>query len=288
MKKYNINGVDFISINNKDFCKIDQCGITALYPFEQAKTDLPIKYVLMDLDGTTVKSEEFWIYLIELTIKRFSGNADFRLSEEDVPYVSGFSTIEHLEYCIKKYGLDSDVDRALDIYHEIAKFELNEIMEGRGNVDAFKPRTGLKDFLCLLKERGVKIGLVTSGLDYKAIPEIVSAFRVLGMGDPLKFYDAIITGGRRKEKGEYGTIGEIASKPHPWVYSEIALGLSITDKSHAIVLEDSSAGLISARLAGFNVIGFKDGNLIKSGLDKECLMMIDTFDEIAERCIDKQ
>lgn len=282
MKKYSINGVDFISINDKDFCKIDQCGITVLYPFEKPKTDLPIKYVLMDLDGTTVKSEEFWMYLIELTIKKFSGNADFRLCEEDVPYVSGFSTIEHLEYCIKKYKLDRDVDRALNIYHETAKFELNEILEGRGNIDAFKPRTGIRNFLLLLKEKGVKIGLVTSGLDYKAIPEIVSAFRVLDMGDPLKFYDAIITGGRRKEKGEYGTVGEIAAKPHPWVYSEIALGLGISDKSHAIVLEDSSAGLIAARLAGFNVVGFKDGNLIKSGLDKECLAMVDSFDEIVE------
>ena len=280
MKKYNINGVDFLTVDGRDYCKIEQCGVTAIYPFNKISTNFPVKYVLMDLDGTTVKSEEFWMYLIELTIKRFSKNDSFTLSEEDIPYVSGFSTIEHLEYCINKYGLEKNVDKALDIYHQIARYELNEILEGRGNADAFKPRNGLKDFLLFLKAKGVKIGLVTSGLDYKAIPEIVSTFRVLDMGDPLKFYDAIITGGKRKGQGDYGTIGELAVKPHPWVYAETALGLGVTDKSRAVVFEYSSAGLISARLAGFNVIGFKDGNLIKSGLDKECFAMVDCFEDV--------
>ena len=280
MKKYNINGVGFLTLDNREYCKIEQCGITAIYPFDKITTTFPVKYVLMDLDGTTVKSEEFWMYLIELTIKKFSKNDSFKLSEEDIPYVSGFSTIEHLDYCINKYGLEKNVDKALNIYHEIAKFELNEILEGRGNADAFKPREGLKDFLFFLKNNGIKIGLVTSGLDYKAIPEIVSTFRVLEMGDPLEFYDAIITGGKRKGQGDYGTIGELAVKPHPWVYAETALGLGVTDKRQAIVIEDSSAGLLSARLAGFNVIGFIDGNLLKSGLDKECIKMVDTFEEV--------
>ncbi|HBM70324.1 MAG TPA: haloacid dehalogenase, partial [Firmicutes bacterium] len=47
-----------------------------------------------------------------------------------------------------------------------------------------------------LKKKNIKIGLATSGLDYKAIPEIVSAFKTLNMGDPLTFYDCIVTGGK--------------------------------------------------------------------------------------------
>jgi beta-phosphoglucomutase-like phosphatase (HAD superfamily) len=232
----------------------------------------------MDLDGTTVISEEFWIYLIEKTIKEIF-SSDFSLSEEDTPFVSGFSTAEHLEYCLNKYNINKTVNEALDAYHKIARFELNEIMEGRGNVDAFKPRAGLKEFLYKLKSAGIKVGLATSGLDYKAIPEILSAFRVLYMGDPLCFYDAVITGGRRKGEGEYGTIGEMAVKPHPWIYSELVGSLNV-DKSHAIVIEDSSAGLLSGRLAGMNVIGFNDGNLIQSGLHEECIAMVDTFEDI--------
>ncbi len=210
------------------------------------------------------------------------GNPSFKLNEEDFPFVSGFSTLEHLEYTKKKYGYKQDVNVALEAYHRIARFELNEIMEGRGNVNAFKPREGLKEFLFLLKNNNIKIGLATSGLDYKAIPEIVSTFKVLDMGDPLEFYDAIITGGRQKNNKEYGTIGELAVKPHPWIYRELALGLNISDLSEAIVIEDSSAGLLSARLAGINVVGFNDGNLVASNLDKQCLLMVDSFKQIAK------
>lgn len=278
MKKYNVNGVEFFDWKNKPYCTINQCGVEATYPFEKPQTEFPIQAVLMDLDGTTVISEEFWIYLIEKTVKQIS-SPDFCLSEEDTPYVSGFSTAEHLEYCLNKYKIPKTVNEALEVYHKTARFELNEIMEGRGNVDAFKPRAGLKGFLYSLKKAGIKIGLATSGLDYKAIPEIVSAFRVLDMGDPIEFYDAIITGGRRKGEGEYGTIGEMAVKPHPWIYSELVGGLNV-DKKNAIVIEDSSAGLLSGRLAGMNVIGFNDGNLIQSGLNEECIAMVDTFDDI--------
>ena len=280
MKKYNVNGVEFFDWKDKPYCTINQCGVEATYPFEKPQTEFPIQAVLMDLDGTTVISEEFWIYLIEKTVKQIS-SPDFRLSEEDTPFVSGFSTAEHLEYCLNKYKIPKTVNEALEVYHKTARFELNEIMEGRGNADAFKPREGLKEFLYTLKKAGIKIGLATSGLDYKAIPEIVSAFRVLDMGNPIEFYDAIITGGRRKGEGEYGTIGEMAVKPHPWIYSELIGGLNV-DKKNAIVIEDSSAGLLSGRLAGMNVIGFNDGNLIQSGLNEECIAMADTFEDIIQ------
>ena len=283
MNKYHVNGITFKEDDENILVEIKQCGVDAIYPLKNINTNKKIKYLLMDLDGTTVKSEEFWVYLIECVCKEMLGDKNFRLTKEDEPFVSGFSTVEHLTYCKKKYNFSQDINEALTCYHRIARFELNEIMKGRGNVNAFKPREGLKDFLLTLKNNGIKIGLATSGLDYKAIPEIVSCFRVLGMGNPLEFYDAIITGGRQKNKGEYGTIGELAVKPHPWIYSELALGLGVTDLRDALVLEDSSAGLLSGKLAGMNVIGFKDGNLISSGLDDQALFMVDTFYDIKSK-----
>ena len=150
--------------------------------------------------------------------------------------------------------------------------ELKKIMEGKGRADAFRPAEGLKDFLLGAKSRGIKIGLATSGLDYKAIPEIVAAFRVLDMGDPLTFYDSVITGGRRKDTGEYGSLGEIVSKPHPWIYTELAyMGLKIKNPSHVAGIEDSAAGVMALRFAGFPVFGLKNGNINASGLDGLCI-----------------
>lgn len=64
---------------------------------------------------------------------------------------------------------------------------MKEIMEGRGRKNAFVPQEGLKEFLLALKAKGIKIGLVTSGLYEKAMPEILSAFRALDMGEPTDF-----------------------------------------------------------------------------------------------------
>ncbi len=280
IKECKLKNISFFEGVNGIQCTINQTGVCATYPLIKTQFKPKAKAILMDLDGTTVQSEEFWIYLIQKTAQTLLKNPKFTFEEEDIPFVSGFSTIEHLNYAINKYGISCDISKANALYHSIAEEELNEILNGRGNISAFKPRENLKDFLFEVKNLGIKIGLVTSGLDYKAIPEIVSTFRLLDMGDPLEFYDAIITGGKRKIAGQYGTLGELSVKPHPWVYAEIGMALTGDDKEHVITLEDSSSGLLSSRLAGYNVLGFNDGNIVQSGMQSFCLKMIDSFDEV--------
>ena len=209
--KYKLQGIEIRDREGGFDCDVNTLSVKATYHVDDVPFEPRAKALLMDLDGTSVKSEEFWIWLIEKTVKEISKNDKFELSEEDIPFVSGYTSIQHLEYCIKKYGINADVFEADKVYHKLASFELNEIMEGRGNTSAFKPREHLKEFLTEVKNSGVKIGLVTSGLDYKAIPEVVSTFREIGLGDPLEFYDAIITGGKRKT-GNYGTMGELCAK----------------------------------------------------------------------------
>ena len=119
-------------------------------------------------------------------------------------------------------------------------------MEGRGRTDAFVPAPGLKEFLLALKDAGIKIALVTSGLYEKAYPEILAAFRTLGLGDPQDFYDAIITAGFPLRRGEVGTLGELSPKPHPWLYAEAArvgLGIPFEERESVVGIEDSGAGV---------------------------------------------
>ena len=263
--------VEFIIYENKSLVYVkSEMGSPALYPLQEASFTSPAKAVLMDLDGTSVKSEEFWIWIIEKTVSSLISNKKFSLEEADIPHVSGHSVSEHLQYCIGKYCPEKSVEEARNVYFSIVDFEMNEIMKGRGRTDAFKPAPGLKDFLLELKSSGIKIGLVTSGLYEKAWPEIVSAFRTIDLGDPLDFYDAIITAGTALRKGQTGTLGELAPKPHPWLYSETArIGLGISpDKRHRVLgIEDSAAGVVSLRLAGFAAVGIEDGNINSSGVD---------------------
>ncbi len=278
-----IGNAEFLEKDGELYGRIKNYGVIADYKIASTRFEKPAEAVLTDLDGTTLQSEEFWVYIIENTVKKLLGDEKFSLTDEDVPYVSGFTTVDHLNYCIEKYARGKDVNEAVEIYHKIAEEELAKIMRGEGYTSAFKPADGLKEFLLGLKKKKVKIGLATSGLDYKAIPEITAAFRNIGLGNPLEFYDSIITGGRRKDTGDYGTIGEIAAKPHPWIYAELAYsGLKITDSAKVIGVEDSAAGVMSLRFAGFAAIGLESGNIAKSGLDCLCEKKVSRLTEILD------
>ena len=262
--------VEFISYEDKTIAYVtSSMGYPAYYPVHEVKFEKPLKAVLMDLDGTSVRSEEFWIWIIEMTTASLLGDPDFKLEEADMPFVSGHSVSEHLQYCIDKYCPDKTIEEARNYYFEHTHREMNEILEGRGKEGAFVPSPGIKEFLLALKEKGIKIGLVTSGLYEKAWPEIMSAFDTLKMGEKAEdFYDASITAGYPLRKGSVGTLGELSPKPHPWLYAEVArvgLGIPFEDRNHVVGIEDSGAGVVSIKLAGVPTIGISGGKIEKGG-----------------------
>ena len=276
--------VEFIAFRDHTLAYVlSAMNYPAYYPVKPVTPKGPIRAVLMDLDGTSVKSESFWIWIIEQTTASLLNDMSFHLSEVDLPFVSGHSVSEHLQYCIDKYCPGASLERAREFYFEHTHREMHEIMEGRGKAGAFTPSEHLKEFLLALKAMGVKIGLVTSGLYEKAWPEIKSAFDTLGMGDPKDFYDCSISAGFPLRRGEVGTLGELSPKPHPWLYAEAAtvgLGVPESDRCHVVGIEDSGAGVCSIRLAGFPVIGFAGGNIEKSGTKALCDRYCDGFDEV--------
>ena len=276
--------VEFISFDDRTIAYVkSEMGYPAYYPVHPVKMEKPLKAVLMDLDGTSVRSEEFWIWIIQMTISSLMGDEKFEFEEADLPYVSGHSVSEHLTYCINKYCPNKTVEQARLYYFEHTNREMKAIMEGKGREGAFTPTSGLKDFLYELKARGIKIGLVTSGLYEKAWPEIISAFKTLKMGDPKEFYDAIISAGYPLRKGEVGTLGELSPKPHPWLYAEICrvgLGIDFQDRHSVVGIEDSGAGICSVRLAGYTAIGIAGGNIKQSGTLSLCNHYCNNFEEI--------
>ncbi|MDR0295479.1 MAG: hypothetical protein LBH91_04720, partial [Prevotellaceae bacterium] len=74
-------------------------------------------------------------------------------------------------------------------------------------------------------------------------------------------------------KGQAGTLGELAPKPHPWLYAETArVGLGMPpERRHKVVgIEDSSAGVVSIKLAGFCCVGMAGGNIERAGIGALC------------------
>lgn len=278
--------VEFIAYEGHTLAYVRSAmGHPAVYPLPQARIERPVQAVLMDLDGTSVRSEPFWVWIIQSTIAELTGRSGFELEDADAPHVSGHSVSEHLQYCISKYCPDRTVEAARRIYFRITRREMDAILAGGGRADAFVPSPGLKEFLTELKARGIRIGLVTSGLHEKAWPEIVAAFRTMGLGDPLGFYDAIVTAGWAIRAGQAGTLGELESKPHPWLYAEAArvgLGIAPDRRARCVGIEDSGAGICAIRLAGFAAVGVEGGNIRRAGVAPLVHAMRDSLLDVLE------
>lgn len=276
--------VEFICYKDSSLAFVlSAIGFPAYYPVHKVNLKRPVKAVLMDLDGTSVRSEEFWVWIIEKTVQSLLKDESFHFTDKDLPYVSGHSVSEHLQYCIDKYAPGKTLEEAREFYFQHTHYEMNEIMEGRGKEGAFTPSKGIKEFLLALKKHNIKIGLVTSGLYEKAWPEILSAFKTLEMGDPKDFYDASISAGFPLRKGCVGTLGELSPKPHPWLYAETcAVGLNIpfSERDQVVGIEDSGAGVCSIRLAGYTTIGIGGGNIEKSGTKALCNYYAENFEDI--------
>jgi beta-phosphoglucomutase-like phosphatase (HAD superfamily) len=276
--------VEFVGFTRHTLaCVRSALGYPAYYPVLPTEVRKPLRAVLMDLDGTTVRSEQFWVWIIEQTTASLRRDPRFTLEEEDLPFVAGHSVSEHLQYCIQKYCPEARLEDARHLYFEHTHREMREVLEGRGRVDAFVPAPGLRDFLRVLKDRHVKLALVTSGLYEKAWPEIVAACRQLKLGDPSDVYDAIVTAGFPLRDGRPGTLGELSPKPHPWLYAEacrVGLGIPFEDRAHVVGVEDSGAGICSVRLAGFAPLGVAGGNLVESGVRGLCHAFCASLEEI--------
>ena len=278
--------VEFVAFENQTLAYVNSVlGYGAYYPLHSVNRKGKIKAVLRDVDGTSVRSEDFWIWIIEKTTASMLDDESFKIEDSDIPFVSGHSVSEHLQYCIDKYCPGESLDKARNFYFEHVNHEMKEIMEGRGRKNSFVPQEGLKEFLLAIKAKGIKIGLVTSGLYEKAMPEILSAFRTLDMGEPTDFYDAIISAGYPLRKGSVGTLGELSPKPHPWLYAEtcaVGLGINFDERNSVIAIEDSGAGVCSARIAGYTTIGLAGGNIKESGTMPMCSRYCNNLAEILD------
>ena len=266
--------IDIVEFDDKKLCLVKSgMGYPAIYPMYETHFEPRAEAILMDLDGTSVHSESFWMWVIERTTAQLLGNDNFKRETEDESFISGHSVSEHLQYMIDKYAKGESLELERQYYFEIVNYEMDEILKGRGKQDAFTPAPNLKEFLMAVKKEGIKIGLVTSGLYEKAMPEIISAFKQLDMGDPVDFYDSIITAGQALRKGQTGTLGELEPKPHPWLYAETArvgLGIPFEQRHKVIGVEDSSAGVVSIKLAGFSCVGISGGNIDGAGVADLC------------------
>lgn len=204
-----------------------------------------LEAVMIDMDGTSTDTEKLILEALRRTMAGELGDVGFAFSPEDCAYIIGNSNTNRMVYLTEKYGLSSGkLQEYIDNYHKKYHEMLVDIRDGKATDHSIEPMPGLKEFLLCLKERGVKVGLVTSNLGRIVDVVMAEAFRKMEITMPFcEFYDGVIVGEE---------VGEAFLKPHPNLYVRVAgEKLFIEDKSKCFVVEDSSVGVAAARIAGF-------------------------------------
>ncbi len=206
-----------------------------------------LEAVMMDMDGSSTDTEKLVLEAMRLMMAEAVGDPDFGFALDDFPHIIGDSTTNHVSYLVATYDLDPGrLHDYIATYYGHYHATLEGIRDGSITGPLIEPMPGLREFMEALRKRGVKVGLVTSSLKVEVDIVMPVVFRGMGLPEDYEsFYDAVIAA---------DDVGEAFLKPHPnlyWRMAEEKLGVS--DMGNAFVVEDSTAGILSARIAGLAV-----------------------------------
>lgn len=208
-----------------------------------------MKTAFFDFDGVVVDTEPIYdIYWNEAGERYGTGIPNF------ASHIKGTT----LPYILDMYFSDRSEEYKEMITRESMDFEQQM---------PFPPVPGAMEFIHLLKNKGVKIGLVTSSDDVK-LKRAFSLLQLDGVFDTVVSADRITKG-----------------KPDPMCYLLAASDLNVSP-ADCLVFEDSFAGIQAGTSAGMRVIGLSTTNTEASLKDKVYKVMPNfenvTFEEFSQ------
>ncbi len=220
--------------------------VAMTYTLREPATDWAnLGAVMMDMDGSSTDTERLVLEAMRQMMAETLGDPDFRFVAEDFPNIIGDSTTNHITWLCRKYDLPlGELTAMMESYYTRYHQTLRDIRDGKIQDTLIEPMPHLREFLAWAKGRGLKVGLVTSSLALEVDIVMPVVFRGMGMDEDFHaFYDAVIAA---------DAVGEPFLKPHPNLYVLMLERLGVAAE-HAVVIEDSTAGIMAARLADCSV-----------------------------------
>lgn len=182
--------------------------------------------VIFDLDGTLVNS--MWVWnAIDL---EFLGKYGYFPDEEMQHSIEGMSFTETAVFFKEYYGLQETVEEIGETWNEMAEEKYRTQVE-------LKP--GIRPFLALLKDRGIRVGIASSN-SRRLIEEVLGA-------RGIREYFSVIRTGCEVGKG----------KPEPDIYLSVAQELGV-EPEKCLVFEDVPMGILAGKRAGMEVCAVED------------------------------
>ncbi|HYF75049.1 MAG TPA: HAD family phosphatase [Candidatus Nitrosocosmicus sp.] len=211
-----------------------------------------IKAVIFDVDGTLIDS--MWIWK-QVDIE-YLGKRGIPLPEKLQSEIEGMSYSETAIYFKARFNLPDSLEQIKEEWRIMAEDYYKWHI---------KLKSGAKEFIKLLYDKGYVIGIATSNSR-----ELVDHMLA---NHGIRQYFSYIRTSCEVERG----------KPYPDVYLKVAEDMGI-DPKHCLVFEDTVAGVMAAKAAGMKVFTMADETSAESK-DKLIEMTegyIHSFDEVVK------
>lgn len=210
---------------------------------------MSFKGAIFDLDGTLIDSMEMW----EKIEKDYIESLGVKLDDEMVNDLNTMSIVQAGNYISEKFNVDLDIKKMYrEICETMIKFYSKDV--------ALKP--GVKNFLEMLRENGVKMCIATASDRNIVEPTL----KRLGIFEHFEFIITCTEVGKGKESSDI---------------FEKSLEMLRTNKENTYVFEDSLVAISTAKKCGFKVVGIND---IVSLINKKSIMELsDIYVESTEK-----
>lgn len=185
-----------------------------------------IEAVIFDLDGTLIDSMWVWSKIdIEFLTKR-----NIEVPTDIDKEVEGMSFTETAQYFKERFKLDMSIEEIKTEWSQMAwEFYTKKITL----------KEGAREFLEILKEQGIKMGIATSN-NIQLVEAILEAL-------DIKAYFTQVRTSCEVGRG----------KPFPDIYLKVAEDLQV-EPSHCLVFEDIPNGIRAGKNAGMRTWGIRD------------------------------
>jgi len=215
-----------------------------------------LKAIIFDVDGVIAETESIHLKAFQKTFDDFKIN----LTPEYHRSLIGSTVKDNIIKINKDFNIDVDVEEYAKVRNEeyISLLEKNTI----------SPNQGLKEILLWGKKNKIKLGICSSSKKTMVEKVLKGVFKTMEISESIyNFFDAFATAEDVRRK-----------KPFPDIYLYVINKLNL-HTSECLAIEDSEAGINSAKSAGCKVIGLTTPfNTIKDLINAD--KMVNSLEEI--------
>ncbi len=219
-----------------------------------------VKALILDMDGVLVDTEPLHMEAFRRYLMRYNLPHD----DQYIFGFIGFSVPDNMRAVYKRFFHSTDEKKVAQAIKERDAIYLQLLRE-----TPLKPLPGIPELIRFCQSRELPVALASSS-DWEQIEVIFDNLKKTSSGsfDPCQIFKVVLSGEAVPQR-----------KPHPEIYQRVVQMLNVKPEQ-ALAIEDSPAGVQSAKNAGLICLALKSRFIAQEKLNEADLKLNSIFDAL--------